>query len=418
MRTTLRLLPALLLCLLPAVSEAVNVPLPIKEATLNLQVHIQPRFQLTEDGSPSGQDPAYDFFVRRTRIQANGNIGPNWLYLFQVDNANFGRYGNFTSRMIVQDAWASWGPFGTKGDNVLLLEGGLLFFPTSRFTINSSNNYPSMDGHPDLLRGLTNFPGNRTTGVQVRGWWFNKKLGFRGGVYEGVQPQANPAAPVNPPFNPKRYPAFAGFVNFDIIGSEEGTYLYQGILFGKDPVLSVSLAGSYQADAQRTLKGVANMRSLTSVVFLDYPLSEQQELVAIVGGYLYGMGTGSPNTGKGLSLDVGFRYQFVRPYISWEYFNSDDCTAEAGVVTAAQCAQAHTADSRNFRAGLDFYINKAQNHVILEFSLNRGQSGVGPQSITTATAGYAPAVRAGEQPFTSLGRPASKTLQLQWVVVF
>jgi hypothetical protein len=80
--------------------------------------------------------------------------------------------------------------------------------------------------------------------------------------------------------------------------------------------------------------------------------------------------------------------------------------------------QAHTADSRNFRAGLDFYFNKVQNHLIVEFSLNRGQSAVGPTTITAATAGYAPAVAAGQQPFTSLGRSASKTLAAQWVVVF
>ena len=87
MRPTQRLLPALLLCLVPAASQAVNVPLPIKDATLNLQIHIQPRFQLTENGTPNGQDTAYDFFVRRTRLQANGAIGDNWLYLLQVDNA-------------------------------------------------------------------------------------------------------------------------------------------------------------------------------------------------------------------------------------------------------------------------------------------------------------------------------------------
>jgi hypothetical protein len=412
MRTTLRLLPGVVLCLVSAAAHAVAVPLPTKDISLNLQIHIQPRFQFTENGSPSGQDPAYDLFVRRTRLQANGNIGNNWLYLFQVDNANFGRYGNFTSRMIIQDAWASWGPFGVRGDNVLLFEGGLLFFPTSRFTITSSNNYPSVDGHPDMLRGLGATVANRTTGLQVRGWWFDKKLGFRGGIYEGVQPVAGSGR------NPERYPAFAGLVNFDIIGAEEGTYLYQSILFAKDPVLSVSLAGAYQAKAVANPKGLANMRSLTSTVFLDYPLSEQQELVAILGGYLYGMGTGSADSGKGLSLDVGFRYEFVRPYISWEYFNADDCTPVLGEATAAQCVPAHTADSRNFRAGLDFYINKTQNHVIVEFSLNRGQSAVGPQTITGSTAGYAPAVAPGEQPFLSILRPASKTLVAQWVVVF
>jgi hypothetical protein len=422
MRKTLRLLPGVLVFILSAAAWAVAIPLPTKDASLNLVVTIQPQFQLNENGAPNGSDASYDLFVRRTRLQANGDVGNNWSYYFQVDNANFGKFGNFAGRMIVQDAWVAFGPFGTKGDNVLLVEGGLIFYPNSRFTITSSSNTPTVDSHPDLLRGFTAavYPGTRSTGLQVRGWGLNKKIGFRGGVYEGVQPQTAPPATTLPPFNPHKYPAFAGFVNFDLIGSEEGGYLYQSIYFAKDPVLSVSLAGTYQADALRTLKGITNQRSLTSTVFLDYPLSEQQEFVAILGGYLYGNGTGSRDTGKGFSADVGFRYTFVRPYLSYEWFTSDDCVPIAGEITGPQCVQAHTGDSRNVRAGLDFYINKAQNHVMLEFALNRGQSGFGQQGVAAAvaTSGYTPFIPAGQQPVTSLGRTATKSLTLHWSVYF
>src|SRR5205814_670792 len=132
-------------------------------------------------------------------------------------------------------------------------------------------------------------------------------------------------------------PAFGGFVNFDIIGSEEGSYLYQSIYFAKDPILSISLAGTYQADALRTLKGLTNQRSVTSTLFFDLPLSEQLEFVAILGGYLYGNGTGSS---------------------------------------------------------------------------------FGAQSINAGNAGYAPFVPAGQQPLTSLGRSASKSLTLSWNCYF
>jgi hypothetical protein len=409
MRLTPRLLSGVLLFLVPAASHAFNVPLPTPDATLNLIFYVQPRFQLTENGAPSGQDPAYDLFVRRTRLQASGSLGKNWLYFAQVDNPFFGRYGNFGLRMVVQDAWVAWGPFGTKGDNVLLLEAGILFFPASRFTIMSAGNYPSIDGHPDMIRGLTasQYPANRTTGVQLRGWGFNKKFGFRGGAFEGVQPN------VPGGLNPKHNVALALFTNFDLIGSEEGTYLYQGTLFSKEPVLSVSLAGAYQSQALPTLKGVADHRSLTSTVFLDYPLLDDQELISTLGGYLYGNGTGSKDSGLGLSLDLAYRYHSWRPYISWEYFDSGDCT-----LAPAQCAQAHTADSRNFRAGVTYYINKGLQHVDLEFALNRGQSVVGPMSVTTATAGYSPIVAPGDPSFTSLSRKPSKTLVMQWTMIF
>jgi hypothetical protein len=60
-----------------------------------------------------------------------------------------------------------------------------------------------------------------------------------------------------------------------------------------------------------------------------------------------------------------------------------------------------------------FYINKAQQHLDVEFALNRGQSTVGPQSITPPQP-----VGPGEQPFTSLGRRAGKTLVMQWTMIF
>jgi len=419
MRTILRLLPASLLCLLSAAAYAVAVPLPTKDATLNLVVTIQPQFQLNENGAPTGSDAAWDLFVRRTRLQASGDIGTNWLYYFQVDNANFGKFGNFTGRMIIQDAWVAYGPFGTKGGTVLLLEGGLIFYPNNRFTITSSSNTPNIDNHPDLARGFTAaaYPATRSTGLQLRGWALDKKIGFRGGIYEGVQPPSNPPTAGQANVNPHHYPAFGGFVNFDLIGSEEGGYLYQSVYFAKDPILSVSVAGTYQADALRTNKGLANQRSLNSTAFLDFPLSEQQELIAIVGGYLYGNGTGSGDTGKGFTADLGFRYQFVRPYVSYEFFKSEDCVPIAGETNAAQCTAAHTADSRNFRAGLDFYINKAQNHVMLEFALNRGQSGYGQQGVAAANPGYRPGGLLPAQ-VNNLGRSPSKSLSLFWSLYF
>ncbi len=175
--------------------------------------------------------------------------------------------------------------------------------------------------------------------------------------------------------------------------------------------MSVSLAGGYQSQALPTLKGPADQRSLTSTVFLDYPLPGDQEFVSTLGGYLYGNGTGSKDSGVGLSLDVAYRYHSWKPYISWEYFDSGDCT-----LAAAQCKDAHTADSRNFRAGITYYINKTVQHVDLEFALNRGQSVVGPGNITAATAGYAPAVAPGDPSFQSLARTPSKTLVMQWTM--
>lgn len=292
----------------------------------------------------------------------------------------------------------------------------LIFYPISRFTITPIANQSTVEGHPDLgTRGVNGavFPATRTTGLQLRGWTLGKRIGFRGGIYEGVQGSAGAG------LNPKSSPAFGALVNFDLIGSEEGGYLYPTVNFRKagETVLSLSVASTYQSNAIRVTKGVTDQRSLTSTLYLDMPVTEQQELVAILGGYLYGNGSGSRDTGVGASIDLGYRYRFVRPYVAFEYFASADCPTD-GSATTVQCAAAHTGDSRNFRAGLDFYANKNLNHLQLEFSLNRGQSSWGEQSVAAANAGYVPKIPVGEPAATSLARTASKSLLLHWHVSF
>src|SRR6202030_1321253 len=100
------------------------------------------------------------------------------------------------------------------------------------------------------------------------GWALDKKIGFRGGIFEGYAPVLGPAAAAgtatNPAcvpgnagtcLNPKRLPAFRGFVNLDIIGSEEGGWLYGAYKWGKDPILSVGGSAVYQSQAVKNAFG-------------------------------------------------------------------------------------------------------------------------------------------------------------------
>lgn len=403
----------LALLLLPAAARAFEIPLG-EGNTLRIGGLVQTQGWITENGAPSAGDPAYDLFVRRTRINVGADLGPNWSGYLQIDNANFGKFGNFTGRMIVQDAFVTWAPTGRTGGNVFMVEAGIVYFPVSRSVLSSSSNQITVEGHPDLARGFTatSYPGNRTTGAQVRGWLFDKKIGFRGGLYEGVQ-QFN-----DPGLNPKHHPAAGGFVNFDLIGSEEGAILYSSVLFGKQTVLSIGAGATYQSQALRVPKGVTDQKSLNGNVYFNQPFgSGAAELILIAQAGLYGNGTGSKDTGLAFGVDASFRYGWFRPYVSFEWFDSSDCPG-APDATPAQCAQVHTADSRNLRAGLDFYFQKSANHLMLEFSLNRGQSIFGAQSITVATAGYAPPLKPGEQPLTSLGHEASKSLVACWSFLF
>ena len=261
--------------------------------------------------------------------------------------------------------------------------------------------------------GSFRLPGNaynafRDTGIQLRGWLLDKKIGFRGGVYEGYTPatliggapanSTTPAGKLCDPLvaqscvTPKRNPAFAGFVNLDLIGSEEGSWLYGAYKWGKDPILSIGVAGNYQSLALKTPFGdLTDQKLLAGDVYLNFPMTEKAELVAEATVYLNGNGTGSPNTGTGFSAQVGYRYGFVAPYLSYDYFQQTSCDSGLATKESATCLGLQdSADSRNIRAGLNFFINKNLNHINLEFAANHGVSTYGPSTITSAGAGYVP----------------------------
>jgi hypothetical protein len=396
-------------------------------------VQVQTQVLLNESGAPNGTDMSYDLYVRRTRLLANGDISQNFSYLLQVDNANFGKFGNFTGRAIIQDAWIGWAPTGITGGNVIYIDAGLLLIPISHHLLESTTNFITADVHTDEFRFPGNaFPALRETGIQVRGWWLDKKIGFRGGVYEGytpIVPGTGCTATGAGCITPKRYPQFAGFINFDVIGSEEGGWLYGAYKWGKEPILSVGVSGIYQADAIRntdiyptagtpptpTGANIANQRMASADVYLNFPQSEAAELVIEATGYLNGNGSGNRNTGKGFFVDAGYRFEFVAPYASYSYFQADDCPTLAGAQATACATNVQLANSRNFKAGLNFFFNKNLNHLNLEFQVNHGMSAFGPQSITTAatSAGYAPAGIT-----TNLRTSAQRSFLAHWNVLF
>jgi len=104
---------------------ATKVPIPIEGASLNVLVQVQAQALVNQASTPDGLNPSFDVFVRRTRIVAWGDTSPNFQYLFHLDNANFGKYGNYTTpRAIVQDAWVGWSPTGYTGGTMLSIDAG------------------------------------------------------------------------------------------------------------------------------------------------------------------------------------------------------------------------------------------------------------------------------------------------------
>jgi hypothetical protein len=163
----------------------------------------------------------------------------------------------------------------------------------------------------------------------------------------------------------------------------------------------------------------------TTGLYLDPPSSERSELVVDATLYLNRNGSGSPNSGTGFSGAVGYRYGFIAPYVGYDYFQSSGCDASSGTAAGfvACNANVESANSRNFKAGVNLFFNKNLNHLNVEFGDNHGLSAYGPSGITAATAGYVPAsldplVPGGpRRAFTnSLATSSFKSLVVQWTI--
>lgn len=418
MKATYRLFLALAVLTIPATVRAVKVPIPIEGASLNISFQLQTQALFNQHGTPDGQNPSFDIFVRRSRVLINGDISQNWSYLVQLDNPNFGKNGVFTGRALVQDAWIGWAPLGISGPNVVYVDAGILLLPISRHLLTSTTNFTTADTHSDAFRGIFSGPGAfRDTGVQVRGWALDRKIGFRGGVYEGVRGTPGPFNPITNPnggLAPNSWPRFAGFVNVDVIGSEEGAWLYGVNHWGTEPIVSVGGSGVYQTKSVRGPNGLTDAMTWSMDVYADYPVNgPESEATLEATGYRSVNGSGSSFTGWGFFVDIGFRYRFIEPYGSYEYFAADSCPTDGNpplaLCTAPNAAfPARGADSRNWRAGLNFFFNKNLNHLNIEYEASHGQSIYGQNSIVPAVPGST----------TSLAAKYSKSLLLHWNVLF
>jgi len=374
------------LSLFATTAGATKVPIPLDGATLNVSFQLQPWLQISQNGAPDGTDPNYDVYLRRIRLLVNGDLSKNFSYLVQLDNPSFGRRGNLTGRVLFQDAWVGWAPTGNTGDNVVFIDAGLLLLPISRHLLQSTTSFTTVDAHAESFRGMRETPAFRDLGVSVRGWALGKKIGFRGGIYEGVRGTAGDFSATNPNggLNPHGHPRLAGFVNFDILGSEEGAWLYHGIYWAEKPIVTVGVGAVYQSLSTRGPNGVTDSRTESADVFAELPFSAEQEVIFQATGYRNDYGLGSRDTGFGGFADLGYRYGAFEPYVSYEFFSGDVCPADAPADTV--CSQTGLADSRMFRAGIDWFINKNLNHLKVEYAVGRSQVALNQTSLWSLTA--------------------------------
>ena len=183
---------------------------------------------------------AQNVFIRRARVLMAGQITPTLTFFAETDSPNLFKATtagtkNNGSQIILQDAYVNYkfkDEFSV--DNGLQSAASLMPLDYGTYTFANST-------------ALQNSAG-RDTGVQARGYVFNKKFEYRAGVFQGMRDQLN---------RELRTTARVQYNFFDA----ETSFFYTGSYLGKKKILSVG--GGY--DHQHKYAGIAED------IFLDWP---------------------------------------------------------------------------------------------------------------------------------------------------
>jgi hypothetical protein len=315
-----------------------------KGVAINVGVLAQPWFQVTMPaggegsgapgiGAPDGKSPSFDFFLRRIRLMSWGSINKQLSYFVETDQPNFGKAGDFTTSMFIQDAFLTY-TFSAE----FKVDVGMMLVPFARHTIEGAVGLNAMDYHAEMIR----LPAGkifRDVGVQFRGLVGDGMLHYRFGIFEGarnamVPPVVQPAPPAPPlpqppALNDAGMPRFAAQLRYNILGSEPDFFL-KGIYFSPTPLVSVGVGADMQP------KGVykagnepGTYFAASADVFAEYPLTAQDEVIAKASFFDYSSGSSKiPGTtalatgGIAFFVEAGFRHDWVEPLAYVEYLKA------------------------------------------------------------------------------------------------
>lgn len=336
----------------------------LPDSSLNINIQLQSWLQAAENAAPNTTGWDYRVFIRRARLIMSGDFTKQLHFFVNIDAPNWGRFNaadgtglnQANQRFLLQDVRMIYEP--VPG---IFLVGGFLIIPLNHHIHQSTLSYLTIDTHAATLRFQQTGTGNsniafREPGLEAHGWFLDKKIGFRVGVYNGVRgvpgdPATNPQAGLNPDATPR----IAGYVHVNLLDSEERGFLYQGIYFSDKPILSVGVGTSFQAKSVRlsAASPLSDYRGSSADVFLEYPLGNDTGVNFLATGYNYDFGDRHPSTGNGFFVDLGYRYGQWQPIVSYEYFHgtSDPVAPD---------------DVRIWTAGLNWWINKTTTNVKLE----------------------------------------------------
>jgi len=342
----------------------------LPDSSLNINMQMQGWFQALENAAPNGTGWDYRVFLRRTRLILSGDFTKQLHFFVNIDAPNWGRanagdptgLNQVNQRFLIQDVRMVYEP--VPG---IFVVGGFLIIPISRHMHQSTLSFNTIDQHTATLRFQQTGTGNsnlafREPGVEAHGWLFDKRVGFRFGLYNGVRGTTGAYDPVTNPLggvNPDAVPRIAGYLHLNLLDSEERGFLYQGVYFAEKPILSVGVGTNYQAKSVRVpaTGQLSDYRGTAADVFLEYPFGNDTAVNFQFAFYNYDFGDGHPSTGNGFFSDLGYRYGQWQPVVSYEYFHG----------TSTLTAPTLPDDARIWTAGINWWINKTTANLKWEF---------------------------------------------------
>jgi hypothetical protein len=247
-----------MLALVPAPASA---QLQIKTEDITIKFGFQGQFwaDYTQDAtapSAGNQGYAQNYYLLRDRLMFGGTIGDNISFFFQTDDPKLGlspngaeasktlTTGNSTSPgFLIQDAWAAY-----KVNTHLELSGGEMLVPISRQSLASTLSYYTVNisavstvNNTALVESAL-----RDVGFQARGYFFNDRLQYRGGIFDGFRTPDGRNAP---------RPAL--YLQYDFFDREK-EYAYAGTALGKRKILALDIGGDKQSKYRSDSLNVTN----------------------------------------------------------------------------------------------------------------------------------------------------------------
>ncbi len=373
MFTFMRLIPVAVL-LASSGAFAIKVPTGTPNFDLNINILAQARAVGTWDGSPPRTPPPVtgtaapngafdtDFYIRRMRLITSGTAYQHWVFYLMIDQPQFGIRGQYGASALIQDLH-----IGYEFEPGMAIEAGWLYMPLSHLAINSSSGTSALEKGTAIIF-YNNSRGLRETGVHFRGLLLDKKIFFRGGIFNGLHGQQgqDPAGPfAGPIVNPHGVPLFAGMLRYNFIGSESGYGVPTLYMDGKTRV-SVGVGAQYQTKGSNTpiaqfnaitgfrtspATAVNDYLALAADFFADIALPGDQEFQTQVDFYRFDWGPGSDKTGYGATYEFGYRFGQIEPQVNGYWFNSE--SKQANFLKIA--------------GGLNYFFVKHQSRIGIEF---------------------------------------------------